>query len=86
MFVFSIRLLVKIVVLATCTKACFLSQKVYYRRMALYSLSKQQSLCQSIPHVVRCDKMAWFTQTKRGAFNRSYLDFSTLFVFCTISA
>ncbi|WP_339043787.1 hypothetical protein [Cardinium endosymbiont of Tipula unca] len=30
MLIFSIRLLVKIVVLATCTKACFLSQKVYY--------------------------------------------------------
>ncbi|WP_339044019.1 hypothetical protein [Cardinium endosymbiont of Tipula unca] len=29
MLIFSIRLLVKIVVLATCTKACFLSQKVY---------------------------------------------------------
>ncbi|WP_339043758.1 hypothetical protein [Cardinium endosymbiont of Tipula unca] len=31
MLIFSIRLLVKIVVLATCTKACFLSQKVYYK-------------------------------------------------------
>ncbi|WP_339043828.1 hypothetical protein [Cardinium endosymbiont of Tipula unca] len=30
MLIFSIRLLVKIVVLATCTKACFLSQKVYF--------------------------------------------------------
>ncbi|WP_339044547.1 hypothetical protein [Cardinium endosymbiont of Tipula unca] len=30
MLIFSIRLLVKIVVLATCTKAYFLSQKVYY--------------------------------------------------------
>ncbi|WP_339044697.1 hypothetical protein [Cardinium endosymbiont of Tipula unca] len=29
MLIFSIRLLVKIVVLATCTKACLLSQKVY---------------------------------------------------------
>ncbi|WP_339043868.1 hypothetical protein [Cardinium endosymbiont of Tipula unca] len=29
MLIFSIRLLVKIVVLATCTKAYFLSQKVY---------------------------------------------------------
>ncbi|WP_339043779.1 hypothetical protein [Cardinium endosymbiont of Tipula unca] len=28
LLIFSIRLLVKIVVLATCTKACFLSQKV----------------------------------------------------------
>ncbi|WP_339044084.1 hypothetical protein [Cardinium endosymbiont of Tipula unca] len=32
MLIFSIRLLVKIVVLATCTKACFLSQKVYCAR------------------------------------------------------
>ncbi|WP_339043982.1 hypothetical protein [Cardinium endosymbiont of Tipula unca] len=32
MLIFSIRLLVKIVVLATCTKACFLSQKVYCHR------------------------------------------------------
>ncbi|WP_339044473.1 hypothetical protein [Cardinium endosymbiont of Tipula unca] len=31
MLIFSIRLLVKIVVLATCTKACFLSQKVYFK-------------------------------------------------------
>ncbi|WP_339044219.1 hypothetical protein [Cardinium endosymbiont of Tipula unca] len=30
MLIFSIRLFVKIVVLATCTKAYFLSQKVYW--------------------------------------------------------
>ncbi|WP_339044027.1 hypothetical protein [Cardinium endosymbiont of Tipula unca] len=43
MLIFSIRLLVKIVVLATCTKACFLSQKVYYsstfRNLATGTLS-----------------------------------------------
>ncbi|WP_339043781.1 hypothetical protein [Cardinium endosymbiont of Tipula unca] len=41
MLIFSIRLLVKIVVLATCTKACFLSQKVYYknsRKIDIYSI------------------------------------------------
>ncbi|WP_339044245.1 hypothetical protein [Cardinium endosymbiont of Tipula unca] len=35
MLIFSIRLLVKIVVLATCTKAYFLSQKVYCTRCTI---------------------------------------------------
>ncbi|WP_339044593.1 hypothetical protein [Cardinium endosymbiont of Tipula unca] len=37
MLIFSIRLLVKIVVLATCTKACFLSQKVYLTPYACFA-------------------------------------------------
>ncbi|WP_339044703.1 hypothetical protein [Cardinium endosymbiont of Tipula unca] len=39
MLIFSIRLLVKIVVLATCTKACFLSQKVYCRNKGNFFVS-----------------------------------------------
>ncbi|WP_339044106.1 hypothetical protein [Cardinium endosymbiont of Tipula unca] len=44
MLIFSIRLLVKIVVLATCTKACFLSQKVYWLSRVPHTIKETKTL------------------------------------------